>query len=73
LIKAAKSSGASVEAMSRNIFRAMAKNPNVKTAQFIKALNRDVEVSGVNELRMPRHHNKQAAFADSVFEGLSNR
>ena len=73
MIVAAKRTGASVETMSRNVFRAMAKNPNMKTAQFVQALGRDVDASGVNNLRMPQHHNKKAAFADSVFEALNNR
>jgi plasmid stability protein len=73
MIVAAKRSGASVEAMSRNVFRAMAKNPNVKAGKFAQALGRDVEASGVNHLRMPQHHNKQAAFTDSVFEALNKR
>ena len=73
MIAAAKRSGSSVEAMSRNVFRAMSKNPNMKATQFVQALGRDVEASRVNELRMPQHHNKKTEFADSVFDALNNR
>ena len=73
MVLAAIKSGASVAAMSRNVFKALAKNQNIKTAQFIQAMGRDVEASGVNALRMPQHHDKKAAFTDSVFEKLNNR
>jgi len=75
MIQAAKRSGASAAVMSRNVIKAMAsgKSGNTNAAQFAAALGRDVGASGVNDLRMPGHHSKQAAFADSVFEALNNR
>jgi ATP-dependent protease ClpP protease subunit/predicted RNA-binding Zn-ribbon protein involved in translation (DUF1610 family) len=74
MISAAKRTGASIEAMSRNVIRSLAKNRGERGRdQFIQALNRDVEASGVNEMQIPQHHNKQAAFADSVFAGLNDR
>jgi len=73
MIAAAVKSGASVLTMSRNVFKALAKNPNIKAAPYVQAINRDVEASGVNTLLMPQHHDKQASFADSVFESLNNR
>jgi ATP-dependent protease ClpP protease subunit/endogenous inhibitor of DNA gyrase (YacG/DUF329 family)/uncharacterized OB-fold protein len=75
MITAAIRSGTSVATTSRNVFKAMAKNPNTnaKAAQYIQALGRDVEASGVNNLRMPQHHSKTASYADKVFEALDKR
>ena len=75
MIMAAKKSGASAETMSRNIFKTLAGkgNNNASRGQFIQALQRDVDASGTQHLRQPQHHNKKAAFADSVFETLNNR
>jgi ATP-dependent Clp protease protease subunit len=74
MILAAKRSGSSVEAMSRNIIKALAANKEDRGRnQFIQALQRDVDASGVQNLRRPQHHDKKAAFADSVFENLNNR
>jgi ATP-dependent protease ClpP protease subunit/endogenous inhibitor of DNA gyrase (YacG/DUF329 family) len=73
MIAAAKRTGASATTMSRNVFRALAKNPNIKAAQFVQAIRRDNEASGVNALLLPQHHDKQASFTDNVFEKLNNR
>jgi hypothetical protein len=74
MIFAAKRSGSSVESMSRNIIKALVANKEDRTRnQFIQALKRDVDTSGVQNLRQPQHHDKKAAFADSVFEMLNNR
>jgi len=74
MIAAAKRSGSSVEAMSRNIIRAMAANKTERArGNFIQSLGRDVEASGVNNLRKPQVHNKQAAFADGVLAELDKR
>jgi len=73
MVNAAIRSGTSVATVSRNVFRAMKNNPNAKAAQYIQAINRDGEASGVNNLRMPQHHDKKASFADNVFESLNNR
>jgi ATP-dependent Clp protease protease subunit len=74
MIFAAKRSGSSVEAMSRNIIKALVANKEDRSRnQFIQALQRDVDTSGVQNLRQPQHHDKKAAFADSVFEKLNNR
>jgi ATP-dependent Clp protease protease subunit len=73
MIAAAIRTGASVAAMSRNVFKALAKNPNIKAAQYLQAIGRDSEASGVNNLRTPQHHNKQASYTENVFEILNNR
>jgi len=73
MVNAAIRTGASVASISRNVFKALKNNPNAKAAQYIQALNRDGEASGVNNLHMPQHHDKKASFADSVFESLNNR
>jgi ATP-dependent Clp protease protease subunit len=74
MIIAAKRGGSSVEAMSRNIIRALAANKTDRTrGQFIQALQRDVDASGVQTLRKPQTHDKQAAYAESVFAALNNR
>ena len=74
MILAAKKSGSSVEAMRINIIKALAGNKDERSrGQFIQALQRDVDGSGVNTLRAPQHHDKKAAFADSVLEALNNR
>jgi len=74
MITAAKRSGSSVEAMSRNIIRAMAANKAERArGSFIQSLERDIEASGVNSLRKPQVHNKQAAFADGVLAELDKR
>jgi len=75
MIQAAKKSGASAEIMGRNVIRAMAsgKAGNTGAAQFAAMLGRDLQASGVNDLRLPGHHNKQATFTDSVFDALDKR
>jgi hypothetical protein len=74
MILAAKRSGASIEAMSRNVIRAMAQNKAERArSQFIQSLGRDVDASGVNNLRKPQIHDKQAAYTESVFAALDNR
>jgi ATP-dependent protease ClpP protease subunit/uncharacterized protein with PIN domain len=73
MIAAAIKTGASVSVMSRNVFKAMKNNPNIKAAQYIQAIRRDADESGVNSLRLPQHHDKKASFAESVFEKLENR
>ena len=74
MIMAAKKSGASAEIMSRNVIRSMAQNRGERGRDhFIQALNRDMEASGVNEMKAPQHHNRQTAFADSVYAGLNDR
>jgi plasmid stability protein len=74
MIFAAKRSGSSVEAMSRNIIKALVANKEDRARnQFIQALQRDVDTSGVQNLRQPQRHDKKMAFADSVFEKLNNR
>ena len=74
MILAAKKSGSSVEAMRINIIKAIAGNKAERSrGQFIQALQRDVDESGVNTLRAPQHHDKKAVFTDSVLEALNNR
>jgi len=74
MIQAAIRSGSSVEAMSRNIFKTLAANKTDRSRNsFIQSLERDVEASGVNNLRKPQIHNKQAAFAEGVLTALDNR
>jgi endogenous inhibitor of DNA gyrase (YacG/DUF329 family) len=74
MILAAKRSGASAEAMTRNFIKVMAQNKTERArGQFIQSLGRDVEASGVNNLRQPQLHDKQAAYEESVFAALDNR
>lgn len=74
MIQAAIRSGSSVEAMSRNIFKALAANKTDRSRNnFIQSLERDVQASGVQNLRQPQIYNKQAAFADGVLAALDKR
>lgn len=73
MITKAKRSGASAQAMSRNVFKAMSKNPRVKGQRHLDAIQRDAAASGVNALRMPGHFNRTAAFADVVSKRLEER
>ena len=74
MIRAAKKSGASADTMRRNVIKALAKGgANGGAGKFIDALNRDLQASGVNNMPRPGHHDKKAAFANSVFDALDNR
>lgn len=73
MIAKAKRSGASAQAMSRNLFKAMAKNPNAQGQRRLGAIQRDAEASGVNAMHMPGHFNGVSAFAGIVSKKLEDR
>ena len=72
MIQAAKKSGASAEVMSRNVIKAMASGRGGKpgAAQFSAALRRDIQTSGVNNVRTPQHASVKPK---SVFESAYDR
>jgi ATP-dependent Clp protease protease subunit len=57
MVQAAKRSGASAEVMSRNVIKAMSqgKGGSPGASRFAAALGRDIQASGVNSMRIPRH------------------
>jgi ATP-dependent Clp protease protease subunit len=70
MIQAAKRSGASVEAMSRNVIKAMAagKGGSTGASQFAAALGRDVKASGVNSIRTTHHAATPKGVKASAYE-----
>jgi len=70
MIQAAKRTGASTETMSRNVIRAMAQGKGGRTgaAQFAAAFTRDVQASGVNNMRIPQHAAKPKSIQESAYE-----
>jgi plasmid stability protein len=70
MIHAAKKSGASVEAMSRNVIKAMAAGNGGGTgaSQFAAALGRDIKASGINNIRTPRHAAAPKSVKASAYE-----
>jgi len=72
MIQAAKTSGASAETMSRNVIKAMAQGKGGKATvgagHFAAALTRDVQASGVNNLRKPNHAAPPKSAGDAAYE-----
>jgi hypothetical protein len=70
MIQAAKRSGASAEVMSRNVIKAMAlgKGGNTGASQFVAALGRDIQASGVNNIRTPQHAAPSKSVRASAYE-----
>ena len=73
MIQAAKRSGSSVEAMSRNVIRAMAAGKggvhgNAGAAQFAAALGKDLKASNVNSVRTPAHAAAPKTVQASAYE-----
>jgi ATP-dependent protease ClpP protease subunit/endogenous inhibitor of DNA gyrase (YacG/DUF329 family) len=70
MIQAAKKSGASAEAMSRNVIKAMAagKGGSAGAARFAAALGHDIKASGVNNIRIPQHAAAPKSAKASAYE-----
>jgi ATP-dependent protease ClpP protease subunit/endogenous inhibitor of DNA gyrase (YacG/DUF329 family) len=70
MIQAAKKSGASAGAMSRNVIKAMAagNGGSAGAAQFAAALGRDIKASGVNNMRAPRHAAQPKSVKASAYD-----
>jgi endogenous inhibitor of DNA gyrase (YacG/DUF329 family) len=70
MIQAAKRSGASAEVMSRNVIKAMAagRGGNAGASRFAAALGRDIQTSGVNNIRNPRHAGPPKSVKASAYD-----
>ncbi|MDR1704864.1 MAG: Clp protease ClpP [Clostridiales bacterium] len=73
MLTMAKKSGASVQAMSRNVFKAMSAGAASPAGNRLAALNRDVAASGANNMPLPAHYGKRAAFGAIVNKRLEDR